>query len=240
MPRSQKAMTVAAIAVVIGVVVAGTATAASTYIISKLSQISPSVRSALQTRTTAVLGSGHADPIGHSTSLVALKLVKVPAAVTGAAYLTNTGSSDAHLNCAVTLNGFLVSPVSSVVVPAATSGSPLGGGGSSANTVTLAFAAAPTKGGSLAITCTDKDNTGKVSGSGTLSAISVTSATLVVPKVTATPTATSSASASATPTTSASATPTTSGSATASSSTSSTASPSSTSSSSSCPTLVCP
>ena len=218
MPRSQKAMTIGALVVVVGVVIAGTATAASTYLITKLSQISPSVRSALGTPTTAVLGSGHVDSIGHSTSLLTLKLVKAPAAVTGAAYLTNNGSSDAQVNCAVTLNSFLISPVTSVVVPAATSGSPLGGGGSKANTLTIAFAAAPTKTGVLGIACTDKDNTGKVSGAGTLSAISVNSATLVVPKVTATPT--SSSSATPTASTSTSTSPT------------STASPSSSSSSS--------
>lgn len=229
-PRSQRVLTVAAVVVILGVIVAGTATATTRYIITKVTQISPTVRSALKTPSFGAVANNNVPKLGTSTRVVAIPLHRAPAAATGVVVFTNTGSADATVTCSFRLGTTTVSPKTTITVPAASSGSPLGGGGSSADTAAVTLAAGPTKTGVLGIFCGVSDATATVSASGTLTAVSVTS--LVVVKPSPTPTASASASASASPSASATPSPTGSASASASPSASGSASPSA---SSSCP-----
>lgn len=222
-------MTIAALVVVIGVVIAGAATATTKYIISSLSQISPSVVKQLGPPDAAVVATGHVTPLGANARVAALSL-RWPAAVTGSVLLVNNGSSDVDVTCNIHLGATAISPAVKVTVPAADT-NPLGG--SSADNVTVPLASATAGRGTLSIVCNPSSTSNMLVADATLSAVSANSVTFLTPKVT---TSTSpSPSSSTTTSTSPSPSSSTSGSPSPSSSTTGSPSPSSSSSSSSCP-----
>jgi hypothetical protein len=226
-------MTIAALVAVIGVVIAGAATATTRYIISSLSQISPGVVRQLGPPDAAVVATGHVTPLGANARVAALSL-RWPAAVSGTVLLVNNGSSDVDVTCSIHLGATQISPGVKATVPAADS-NPLGG--SSADNVTVPLAAATAGRGTLSIVCNPSSTSNTLVADSTLTAVSANSVAFLTPKATA------STSPSASPSTSASTSPSpsssTSGSASPSTSTSGSASPSS-SSSSSCGLPVCP
>lgn len=234
MPRAQKTMTIAALVVVIGVVIAGAATATTKYIISSLTQISPSVVKQLGPPDAAVVATGHVTPLGANARVAALGL-RWPAAVTGSVLLVNNGSADVDVTCNIHLGATAISPAVKVTVPAADT-NPLGG--SSADSVTVPLAAATAGRGTLSIVCNPSDTSNTLVADATLTAVSANSVAFLTPKATATtsPSSSSSPSSSTSPTPSSSTT----GSASPTTSTSGSASPSSTSSSSCATAPLCP
>jgi len=240
-PRAQKTMTIAALVVVIGVVIAGAATATTRYVISSLSQISPTVVKQLGPPSAAVVATGHVTPLGANARTAALGLRRAPAAVTGTVLLVNNGSSDVDVTCSIHLGSAQISPAVTVTVPAASS-NPLGVGGSSANTVTIPLAASPKTTGTLAIVCNPASTSNTLVVDSTLAAFSADTVTFLTPKPAPTTSSSSSPSTSPSSSTSPTTSPTSSSSASATPTTSSSgsASPSSSSSSSCATAPLCP
>jgi hypothetical protein len=239
-------MTAVALAVVIGIVLAGTATAASRYIITKLSQISPTVRAELKGArgpvgprgpqglagtSGVIVKTANVGGITGNTNIVSFSLPHAPSYVRGDLVFDNSGASDVHVNCKVTVGGRDVATPQTIVVPAPVAGDPLGGGSTSTDeTATLSISGMTPLTGTLALSCAPvgSDNASAIKTSGTLTAIGVTNGAISTPAPAPT-TTTVSPSAS----TSSSANPSSSSTSTASSTAS--ASSSSTSTSSSCP-----
>ena len=225
MSAVRKSLTVGAVAVA-ALAVTGTAIGATHYIITSLSQISPSVVKQLHGATgprgpagpagqgSAYVANGSVDPLDTSaTTVVTLTLPKAPAFVQGSVTVTNSGTpGDANAACALNLDGKPISPT--VTVDAQPWLTPLNNPG----TASATLYAAVTSPGKVTLTCTDVNGATTLSAQGSIAALTTASATLLTPlSPSASPSPSASQSVSASP----SASPT------ASSSSSPTASPSS-------------
>jgi hypothetical protein len=210
---TRKSLTVAAVTVT-ALAVTGTAVGATRYVITSLSQISPSVVKQLHGAAGPRGPAGPAGSAGHSdafvangsvatvnsaaTTVVTLPLTKVPALVTASVTITNGDAVlDDTATCDLKLDGKDVAPPSTLDIAGETT--PVNG----PQTTSTTFAAALTAPGTLTLTCLDPNGSGALSAQGNIVAMTVGTVTSV-----AQPSASVSPTASATATPSASASPT--------------------------------
>jgi hypothetical protein len=215
MSAVRKSLTVGAVAVT-ALAVTGTAVGATHYIITRLSQISPSVVKQLRGATgprgpagpagqgSAYVANGSVDTLATTaTTVVTLVLPKAPALIQASAVVTNSGTpSDAQATCVINLDGKAIAPAVTIDAPAELT--PLNNAGT--GTATL-FATAATP-GKLTLTCLDVGGATTLSAQGTMSALTVaTATTFAAPSPSASASSTASPSASPSPTGSSSASP---------------------------------
>jgi hypothetical protein len=218
---ARKSLTVAAVFVA-AMAVTGTAIGATHYIITSLSQISPSVVKQLKGATGPRGPAGPAGPAGQGAGFVAngsnaeltstagtivtLPLAKAPAVVTASVTITDEDALlDDEADCSLKLDGKDIAPP--VVLDLLAETTPL----NNPKNATTTFAAAVTTPGTITLVCLDPNDSTAESAQGNITAVTVGSVTSVAqpsPSASASPTASASASPSASTSPSASATPT--------------------------------
>ena len=219
MSVTRKSVTAAAVGIA-ALAVTGTAVGATHYVITSLSQISPSVVKQLHGATGP---RGPAGPAGQGAAFVAngsnpqltstagtivtLPLTKVPAMVTASVTITDTDAVlDDEADCSLKLDGKDIAPP--VVLDLLAETTPI----NNAKTASTTFAAAVTTPGTITLVCLDPNDSTAEAAQGNITALTVGSATTVAqstPSASPSSTASSSASPSASPTPSSSASPST-------------------------------
>ncbi|MDQ1746907.1 MAG: hypothetical protein QOD07_1170 [Frankiaceae bacterium] len=189
MSVARKSLTIAAVSVA-AMAVTGTAIGATQYVITSLSQISPSVVKQLHGATGPRGPAGPAGPAGSgdayvahgsvatlvatATKVVTLPLAKAPALVQAAVTITNGGTpGDANATCVLNLDGKPIGPADTIDAPAWLT--PLNNEGTAGTTL---FATASTP-GTLTLTCLDVNNAGTLSAQGSIAALTTGTATTV-------------------------------------------------------------
>jgi len=188
---ARKSLTVAAVTVA-AMAVTGTAVGATRYVITSLSQISPTVVKQLHGATGPRGPAGPAGPAGQGAAFVAngsvdtlattattvttLPLAKGPAFVQATVTITNGGTpGDANATCVIDLDGKPVSPAVTMDAPAWLT--PLNNEGTASATLYAPVTAA----GTLTLSCLDVNGAGTLAAQGSIAALTTGSAALVAP-----------------------------------------------------------
>jgi hypothetical protein len=194
---TKKLLTVA-VAVVALMAVAGTAVGATRYVISSLSQISPTVVKQLHGATGPRGPAGPAGPAGQgaafvthgsvgtlaktATTVASMTLSNAPALVEATVDLTNGDFIDDVATCTLKLDGQPAAPAFTLDVPGQLT--PQNNQGTASTT----FSAAVASPGTLVLACLDVNGAGTIAAQGSISALTTGTATNVDPVPAPTPT----------------------------------------------------
>lgn len=180
MSVARKSLTIAAVTVA-AMAATGTAIGATRYVITSLSQISPSVVKQLQGTNggdgDAYVANGTAGTLAKTATTVAtLVLPKAPALAQATVTVSFAdGPSGTQATCALNLDGKPIAPPVTFQVPGELT--PLDNAGSGSTTLYAPVTAA----GKLTLTCLDVSGVGSMSAQGSIAAVTTRSASLLSP-----------------------------------------------------------